>query len=82
VDAVEAARRITVPTLVVVNSADDACPAVHQHDFYAALATPDKQWHEIVGANHYFSGGGHQREHLDDAANTIRGWAERYSLLG
>lgn len=81
VDAVDAAERISIPALVVVNSADDACPAVHQHAFYEALPPNGKQWHEITGANHYFSGGGVRRSHLDEAALTVRDWARRHSLI-
>src|SRR6202000_1684433 len=53
VDAVEAAPRIPVPALVVANSADDACPAEHQREFLANVASSDKRFHEIKGANHY-----------------------------
>jgi dienelactone hydrolase len=78
VDAVDAAPRITVPTLVVANSADDAVPAEHPRDFFAALPSGDKEFHEITGANHYFSGKGAQLSHLDEAALIVRRWfAER-----
>ncbi|WP_375476567.1 alpha/beta hydrolase family protein [uncultured Jatrophihabitans sp.] len=80
VDAVDAATRITVPALVIVNSADDACPPQHMSDYFEALATPDRTFHEIVGANHYFSGGGEQRAHLDEAATTVLGWAAQRGL--
>ncbi len=81
VDAVDAAPRITVPALVVVNSADDACPPAHMSDYYAALGSAQKTFHEIAGANHYFSGGGSQRAHLDEAAHTILAWADEHNLL-
>ena len=81
VDAVDAADRITVPSLVVVNSADDACPPSHQRAFFDALVNAERQWHEIKGANHYFSGGGAQREHLDEAADTVLEWAGSHQLL-
>lgn len=42
VDAVDSAR-ITVPALVVVNSADDACPPEHQTQFFAALGCADER---------------------------------------
>lgn len=74
VDAVDAAPRITVPTLVVANSADDAVPATHPVDFHAALPAGNKELHEIVGANHYFSGGGEQLSHLDEASAVVRRW--------
>jgi pimeloyl-ACP methyl ester carboxylesterase len=81
VDAVDAAPRITVPALVVVNSADDACPPAHQREFFAALGSVDKRFHEIKGANHYFSGGGAQKAHLDEAADKVIGFAADAGLL-
>jgi alpha-beta hydrolase superfamily lysophospholipase len=81
VDAVDAAPRITVPALVVTNSADDACPPAHQREFFAALASTDKRFHEIKGANHYFSGGGEQRAHLDEAADQVIAYATQAHLL-
>ena len=77
----DAADRITVPSLVVVNSADDACPPSHQRAFFDALVNAERQWHEIKGANHYFSGGGEQREYLDEAADTVLEWAGSHQLL-
>ncbi|MFC4948069.1 hypothetical protein [Pseudonocardia sp. GCM10023141] len=74
VDAVDAAPRISVPTLVVANSADDAVPAAHPRDFFAALPDGDKEFHEIVGANHYFSGKGEQLSYLDEASLLVRRW--------
>lgn len=81
VDAVDAAPRISVPTLVLSNSADDACPAAHQTAFFDALGTSAKTFHEIKGANHYFSGAD-QRAHLDEAADQLDAWARGNGLLG
>ncbi len=81
VDAVDAAPRISIPALVVANSADDACPAEHQVAFYNALASTNKRFHLIKGANHYFSGGGEQRAYLDEAADQVIGWATDTQLL-
>jgi alpha-beta hydrolase superfamily lysophospholipase len=80
VDAVAAAPRITVPVLTLMNSADDACPPSHLRDFYAALPEGRKEMHVIEGANHYFSGGGQQRAHLDRAVGYARAWADQYGL--
>ena len=77
VDAVSAAPRISIPVLTIMNSADDACPASHLQDFHAALPDGNKEMHVIDGANHYFSGGGQQRAHLDTAAGYVRDWAGR-----
>lgn len=80
VDAVTAAPRIEVPTLVVINTADDACPAKHLHDFVDALPGNDKVLHELVGASHYFSGGADQHTHLDRAADFIADWKLEHKL--
>ncbi|WP_433359809.1 alpha/beta hydrolase [Streptosporangium sp. CA-115845] len=80
VDAVDAAPRITVPTLVVANSADDAVPAAHQRDFFAALPDGDREFHEIIGANHYFSGKRDQLSHLDAASVIVRDWMCRHDF--
>jgi alpha-beta hydrolase superfamily lysophospholipase len=74
VDAVDAASRITVPTLVIVNTADDACPPSHPQAFFEALAGQDKLLHEVKGANHYYSGAD-QRAHLDEMAEHVLTWA-------
>jgi dienelactone hydrolase len=80
VDAVAAAPRITVPVLTLMNSADDACPPSHLRDFFAALPEGRKEMHVLEGANHYFSGGGQQRAHLDTAARYARDWADKNGL--
>ncbi|WP_142064310.1 alpha/beta hydrolase [Pseudarthrobacter sp. B4EP4b] len=79
VDAVDSADRITVPVLVIVNSADDACPPSHPHDFFAGIQHDRKELHTIDGANHYFSGGD-SRQHLDVAADLFGSWTDRYDL--
>ncbi|KXF55783.1 alpha/beta hydrolase [Rhodococcus sp. SC4] len=81
VDAVDAAERITVPTLVTVNTADDACPDSHPRDFFDRLPGQNKELHNIVGANHYFSGQGEQRGHLDTVARHVHEWGRKYGLL-
>jgi len=81
VDAVEAAPRITAPVLVVTNSADDACPASHQIDFLDQVGSTVKEHVEIKGANHYFGGGEDQKQHLDEAVDSVRSWATGCGLL-
>jgi alpha-beta hydrolase superfamily lysophospholipase len=73
VDSVSAAPRISVPTLVVTASADDACPPSHTDAIFDALAAKDKHKAAIKGANHYFSGP-EGRAHLDAAAALIGDW--------
>jgi len=73
VDAVDAAPRISVPSLVLAASADDACPPSHADEVFAALAAADKQKAVIRGANHYFSGPD-GRTHLEAAGTLITSW--------
>ncbi|ORW72915.1 alpha/beta fold hydrolase [Mycobacterium saskatchewanense] len=81
VDAIDAAPRITVPVLVVTNSADDACPASHQRDFFERVASESKVSAVIKGANHYFSGDGEQRQYLDEAVESVLAWGTDNDLL-
>jgi len=74
-DGVASARRISVPLLTIVNSADDACPPSHTAEIFAAAGSADKQEQVIEGANHYYKG---QPEHLRSACARIERWlAER-----
>ncbi len=73
VDSVDAGARITVPSLIVTASADDACPPSHTTAMFEALASADKQEMTIQGANHYFSGPD-ARAHLDAAAKAMTSW--------
>jgi len=43
-------------TLVIGNRADDACTPSHNPPAVRAIGHPDKEMHEIPGANHYYSG--------------------------
>lgn len=60
-----------VPTLVIGNSADDACTPSHTHRLHDAVASPDKTLVTIEGATHYYA---RQPTHLAQAASTIRAW--------
>lgn len=56
VDTVVAGPDITIPSLVITASADDACPPSHTDAILEALGAQDKSEISIAGANHYFSG--------------------------
>lgn len=72
-DGVACARKITVPAMVVGNSADDACTPSHTYRLFEALAYPDKKIFEIKGANHYYFG---QPEQLAEAAGICIRWIQ------
>ena len=81
VDAADAAPRVSVPVLVLINGQDDAVPVSHPHQVYEAITHPDKQLIELPGANHYFSGDG-QASHLGAAADLVHRWLATHHLTG
>ncbi|WP_374611701.1 alpha/beta fold hydrolase [Gordonia sp. (in: high G+C Gram-positive bacteria)] len=76
-DGPRCAADLAVPTLVIGNSADNACTPSHTHRLFDAVGHPDKTLHTIVGATHYYSGRD-QIPRLSQAVGTITEWlAER-----
>ncbi|TQS44660.1 alpha/beta fold hydrolase [Cryptosporangium phraense] len=76
-DGVRCAADVGVPTLVIGNSADDACTPSHTRRLYDAVGHPDKTLHTVPGATHYYAGPD-QKPHLAEAVGTVNGWlAER-----
>jgi pimeloyl-ACP methyl ester carboxylesterase len=69
-DAQVAAGRISVPTLVVGNTADDACTPSHTKRIYEAITHDRKQLHEVEGATHYYTGE-HGRAHMTEAIGVV-----------
>jgi alpha-beta hydrolase superfamily lysophospholipase len=78
-DALGAAADISVPVLVIGNSADDACTPSHTRRLFAAVGHDDKELHEVQGATHYYAGP-EQRPQLAEAVATITGWLARHDL--
>ncbi|BBY17027.1 alpha/beta hydrolase family protein [Mycolicibacterium litorale] len=78
-DAVKAGPDIAVPTLVIGNLADDACTPSHTRRLFEAIGHPDKEMHEIPGANHYYSGPD-QRETLREAVGICTDWLHRHGF--
>jgi alpha-beta hydrolase superfamily lysophospholipase len=64
---------LEVPTLVIGNSADNACTPSHTHRLFDAIRHPDKELHVVKGATHYYAGR-EQRPYLNEAIETITGW--------
>ncbi len=77
-DGVRCAADLEVPTLVVGNSADNACTPSHTHRLYEAVGHPDKTLRTIEGATHYYSGPG-QAPYLRKAVDTVTEWLEERS---
>jgi dienelactone hydrolase len=76
-DGVRAATVVSVPALVVSNSADNVCTPGYTRALYDALASSDKSQLTIAGANHYYIGED-QRPLLERSASACTSWlAER-----
>ena len=71
------AARISVPFLLVANSADDAVPASHAAANFAAVASVDKEMVTIQGATHYYL---NQPAHLVEAVAVTRRWLAQRGL--
>ena len=80
-DALTAGPDIAVPTLVIGNLADDACTPSHTRRLFEAIGHPDKELHEIPGANHYYAGAD-QREPLARAVAICTDWLARRGFTG
>lgn len=76
-DGVKCAARISVPVLVVGNTADDGITPEHTKRLHAAVAHDDKELAWIQDANHYYFG---QPEKAVEAARTCADWLERHGL--
>ncbi|MGE0734259.1 MAG: alpha/beta hydrolase [Alphaproteobacteria bacterium] len=76
-DGPGSAARISVPLLVVENSADDGCLPHHGERLFNAVPHSNKERHMIKGANHYYFG---QPDKLGQAVDVIAGWMGRQKL--
>ncbi len=69
-DAIASGSGITVPALVIGNSADDACTPSHTQRLYDAIGHDRKHLHVVHGATHYYTGPD-GRTHLAEAVGVI-----------
>ena len=79
-DAADAASRISVPIMVLVNGCDDAVPVSHGTTVFGSIRHDKKEFVELPDANHYFSGPD-QRGELAKASGHVRSWLERFCLI-
>ena len=77
-DGVASAARISVPSLVVGNTADDGITPSHTRQLHAAIGHDDKELHWIEGANHYYFG---QPDKAREAAALCADWLRRKDFL-
>jgi hypothetical protein len=78
---VKAGPESAVPALVIGNLADDACTPSHTRRLYDAIGHPDKEMHEIPGADRYYSGPD-QRNKLRQAVGVCTDWLHRHGFGG
>ncbi|MBA52948.1 MAG: alpha/beta hydrolase [Pseudomonadales bacterium] len=72
------AEQITVPTLVIGNTGDDACTPSHTHRLYEAVGHDDKEIYEVKGANDYYFG---QKDKLDEATGKCLEWLVKKGFM-
>ena len=70
-DGLKCGPRISVPVLVVGNSADDACTPSHTERLFEAVAQVGPEKHVVQGAAHYYAG---QPDKLAEAVGVVAGW--------
>ena len=69
-DAISSGAKISIPALVIGNTADDACTPSHTTRLYDAIGHDNKQIHMVKGATHYYTGP-NGRAHLKEASEVI-----------
>ncbi|MEM7272152.1 MAG: alpha/beta hydrolase [Actinomycetota bacterium] len=74
-DAVDAGPGVSVPLLVVGNSADDACTPSHTNRLFAAVTHDRKRLHVVQGATHYYTGPD-GRAHQAEMVDTVTGFLD------
>jgi pimeloyl-ACP methyl ester carboxylesterase len=77
-DGPACAADVSVPSLVIENSADDACTPSHAARIVAGFKRITPEFHRIQGATHYYMG---QSDKLAEAVAHIRGWLSRTGLI-
>lgn len=69
-DAERAGAQISIPALVIGNTADDACTPSHTQRLFDGIGHHDKRLHVVQGATHYYTGPD-GFAHLADAVGAI-----------
>jgi pimeloyl-ACP methyl ester carboxylesterase len=77
-DGEKCGRNTSVPTLVIGNSADDACPPSHNQRLYDSITHERRKLHIVKGANHYYFG---QKEELSEAVQVSIDWLKEENLI-
>ena len=76
-DAIDSGSKISVPVLVVGNTADDACTPSHTTRLFEAVTHDRKHLHLVEGATHYYTGPD-GKAHLAEAVDAIGEFRSTY----
>ncbi len=68
---------ISIPAIVIGNTADNACTPSHTHRLYESIPHEDKELHEIKGATHYYMG---QADKLAEAVELCTAWLTKHGF--
>ncbi len=77
-DGPACAADVSVPVLVVENSADNACVPSHARRIFAGVKHAEKELHRIQGATHYYLG---QSDKLAEAVGVTKTWLEKKGFV-
>ncbi len=77
-DGPKCAGKISVPVLVIENSADDACTPSHARRIMEGIGHDNKEFHRIDGATHYYLG---QPEKMAEAVGITIEWLNKKGFL-
>ncbi len=77
-DGINCAKKVSVPTLVIGNTADDGITPSHTHNLYKAIGNKTKQLSWIENANHYYFG---QPEKSKESAKVCFSWLTENNLI-
>ncbi len=78
-DGPKCAANISVPVLVIENSADDACTPSHTRRIFDGVGHTDKEMQVIQGASHYYMG---QPDKMAQSVATCLDWMRRKGFVG
>jgi hypothetical protein len=77
-DGPACAGDVSVPALMIENSADDACTPSHAARIRSGFTHITPQFHRIAGATHYYLG---QKNELSHAIGRIKAWMREEGFL-
>ena len=77
-DGIRCAKEITIPTIVIGNTADDGITPSHTNSLFEAIGHEDKEIHWIKGANHYYFG---QPGKSLESASLCRNWLKNHDFI-